>query len=149
MWLRGERSKRNRWLAVALAFSAVWAAGQDPAADAWRLERGGDADQALRRLRQGATAAPIDTAAMRAYAEFLERHHDPAAREAYGQLAEALRATNAAPEQRAAVAHRLAVLELLAGDRQAASRHLQDYAAAGGKDLTLAAARAAAPPSFI
>ncbi|HTM49510.1 MAG TPA: hypothetical protein VL285_12540, partial [Bryobacteraceae bacterium] len=86
---------------------------------------------------------------MRAYAEFLDRHHDPAAREAYSRLAQALQRTSAPAEQRAAVARRLAVLDLLAGDREASARHLQDYSAAGGKDLALSPARTAAAPNYI
>ena len=134
MLLWTNRSKRSRWLALTLVSSAVWATGQDLAAEAWRLERNGDAEQAVRRLRQAAASAPNDPVTLRAYAEFLDRHHDPTAREAYAQLSQALQRANAAPEQRAAVAQRLAILELLAGNREASARHLQEYAAAGGKD---------------
>jgi hypothetical protein len=136
-------------LAVGLVFSAAWATGQDLASQAWRLESGGDGDQALASLRQAATATPNDPVTLRAYAEFLERHHDPGAREAYGRLSQILQRTNAPAEQRATVAQRLAVLELLAGDREASARHLQEYAAAGGKNLALAPLRTAAPPNYI
>ncbi len=144
-----NRSKRSRWLAVALVLSAVGAAGQDLAAEAWRLENGGDAEQAVRHLRQAATTAPNDPVSLRAYAEFLERHHDPATREAYARLGQLLQRTNAPAEQRAAVAQRLAVLDLLAGDREASARDLRDYAAAGGKDLALSPPRTASPPNYI
>jgi len=144
-----DRSKRSRWLAVVLVFSGVWATGQDLAAEAWRLENGGDGEQALRNLRQAATSAPNDAAALRAYAEFLDRHHDPAARDAYTRLAQALQRTGAPAEQRAAVAKRLAVLDLLAGDREASARHLQDYSAAGGKDFALPPARTVTAPNYI
>jgi len=130
MCLCTDRSKRNRWLALAIVCSAAVAAGQDLAAEAWRLESTGDAEQALRRLRQAATSASNDPVPLRAYAEFLDRHHDPAAREAYGRLAQALQRTNAPAEQRAAVAQRLAVLELLAGNREAYDRHLSAPAGA-------------------
>ena len=149
MCLWTDRSKRNRWLALAIVCSATLAAGQDLAAEAWRLESTGDAEQAVRRLRQAATSASNDPVALRAYAEFLDRHHDPAAREAYGRLAQALQRTNASAEQRAAVAQRLAVLELLTGNRDASARHLQDYSAAGGKDLSLPPLRTSAPPNYI
>jgi hypothetical protein len=149
MRLWTNRSKCLPWLAVGLVFSAAWAYGQDVATQAWRLESGGDGEQALESLRRAATAAPNDPVVLRAYAEFLERHHDPAAREAYGRLSQLLQRTNAPAEQRAAVAQRLAVLDLLAGDREASARHLQEYSAAGGKDLTFPPARIIAPPSYI
>ena len=137
MQLWTNRSKRSRWLAAALVFSAAWATGQGLAAEAWRLENSGDAEQALRRLRDAATSAPNDAAALRAYAEFLDEHRDPAAREAYARLSQVLERTGAPAEQRAEVAQRLAVLDLLAGDREASARDLQAYSAAGGKDLAL------------
>jgi hypothetical protein len=149
MRLCTDRSKRNRWLAVALVFSAAWATGQDLAAEAWRLENSGDAEQAVRRLRQATTAAPNDPVPLRAYAEFLDRHGDSGAREAYVRLSQLLQRTGAPAEQRAAVAQRLAVLELLAGNREASARHLQDYSAAGGKDLALPPVRTVAPPNYI
>src|SRR5580765_6995999 len=133
MWLWTDRSTRNLWLALAMVCSAAVVAGQDLTAEAWRLENSGDAEQAVRRLRQAATSAPNDPVPLRAYAEFLDRHHDPAAREAYSRLAQALQRTNAPAEQRAAVAQRLAVLELLAGNREASARYLRDYSAAGGR----------------
>src|SRR6202521_3149915 len=107
--------------------TAGWTTGQDLAAEAWRLESSGDAEQALRRLRQAATAAPNDPAPLFAYAQFLESHRDPAAREAYASLSQLLQRTNAPAGQRAAVAQRLAVLDLLAGDRAASARDLGDY----------------------
>src|SRR4029077_6745339 len=122
MWLRRNWSKGSRWFAVCLAFSAC-AGGQDLATQAWRLESGGEGEQALTGLRQAAAATPNDPAALRAYAEFLERHHDPAAREIYARLGQVLQRTSAPADQRAAIAQRLAILDLLAGDREAAVRH--------------------------
>jgi hypothetical protein len=144
-----NRSKRHRWLAVGVVVSAMWTTGQDLPSQAWRLEKGGDGEQALGILRQAVTASPNDAAALRAYAEFLERHHDTGARDTYGRLSQLLQRTGAPADQRAAVAQRLAVLDLLAGDREAAARHLQDYTTAGGKDLTLPPVRTAAPPNYI
>jgi hypothetical protein len=149
MRLWTNRLKCSRWVAVGLVFSAAWATGQDPASEAWRLESSGDGEQALASLRQAVTAAPNNPIALRAYAEFLERHHDSGAREAYGRLSQLLQRTGAPAEQRAAVAQRLAVLDLMAGDREASARHLQDYTAAGGKDLALPPLRTAAPPNYI
>jgi hypothetical protein len=149
MRLWTNRLKCSRWLAVGLVFSAGWAVGQDLAREAWRLESSGDADQALRTLRQAATGAPNNPSGLRAYAEFLDEHHDPAARETYARLSQLLQRTNAPAEQRAAVARRLAVLDVLAGDREAAARDLQVYSEAGGKDLALPPVRIAVPPNYI
>ena len=94
-----NRSKHSRWLAAALVLSAVGAAGQDLAAEAWRLESGGDAEQAVRHLRQAATTAPNDPGSLRAYAEFLERHPDPATREAYARLNQSPLGAAAGPQR--------------------------------------------------
>ena len=149
MHLWTNRSKGTRWLAVGLVLAAGWATGQDLAGEAWHLESGGEAEQALQTLRQAATGSPNNPAALRAYAEFLEQHHDPAARDAYTRLGQLLQRTNAPAEQRAEVAQRLVVLELLAGDREASARRLQEFTAAGGKGLALPPVRTPAPPSYI
>ena len=141
MRLWTNRLKCSRWLAVGMVFSAGWATGQDLAGEAWRLESSGDGEQALRTLRQAATAAPNNALTLAAYAEFLEHHHDPAARETYARLSQLLQRTGAPAEQRAAVAQRLVVLDLLAGDREAIARDLEAYSEAGGKDLALPPAR--------
>ena len=106
---------------------------QDPGHQAWEMERKGDAAGARELLRRDAQSGSATVAVLRAYAEFLDRHHDPLTREAYEKL---LRATTR--ENRAPVARRLMVLDLLAGDSEAARRHLDEYRAAGGKDLSLA-----------
>jgi hypothetical protein len=147
LWM--YRRKSCPWLAVGLVFSAAWAAGQDAANQAWRLEKSGDGEQALASLKQAATATPNDPATLLAYAEFLERHHDPGAREAYSRLGQLLQRTNGSAEQRVAIARHLAVLDLLAGDREASARVLEAYSAAGGKDLALPPLRTAAPPNYI
>ena len=149
MRLWTDLSKCCRWLPAALILSAPWATGQDLAAEAWRLESGGDAEQAGRNLRQAAASAPNDPSTLRAYAEFLDQHRDPAAREAYARLSQLLQRTNAPAAQRASAAQRLAVLDLLAGDRAAVERDLQAYSGAGGKDLALPPARTVATPSYI
>jgi hypothetical protein len=113
----------------------VLAAGlhaQDLSAEAWQLESKGEAAQARERLQRAADAAPNDVRTLRVYAEFLNRHRDPAAREVYGKLAEALAKANAPQAERAAALRNLVILDLLAGDRAAATRHVEDYRAAGG-----------------
>ena len=94
------------------------------------METQGDAAGAREFLQRGAQSGT--PAAVEVYAEFLDRHHDPAAREAYEKLLAV-----AQGEQQAFAARRLAVLDLLAGDRDAAANHLEKYRAAGGRDLGL------------
>jgi len=109
------------------------------------MEAEGEALSARAALARAAEANPTSVPALTAYAEFLERYGDPTARDAYGKLLAAVR--NSGDKQRiAAVARKLAVLDLLADDRDATSRHLDAYREASGKSLTLAKA-AAAPVS--
>src|ERR1700722_3044078 len=110
---------------------------QDPAGEIWQLESKGDAMQARERLQKAADASPGDAGALRAYAEFLDRHRDPAARAVYVKLDQTL-ARNA-PE-RAAVLRRLVILDLVAGDRDAATRDLKTFNDAGGSGMSLQAA---------
>src|SRR5207247_3695080 len=132
---------RLYWVLLALGIGAVSGFGQNSAqvlaADAWQLENSGQGAQARERLQRAAEATPANPGALLAYAEFLERHRDPAARDGYLRLARALENSGAPREQRAAAARRLAVLDAIAGDREAAARHLADYSAAGGAGLTL------------
>ena len=107
---------------------------QDPAGEIWQLESKGDAMQARERLQKAADASPGDAGALRAYAEFLDRHRDPSARAVYAKLDQAL-ARNA-PE-RVAVLRRLVILDLVAGDRAAATRDLKIYNDAGGSGMSL------------
>ena len=152
LWRNRSRSGQCRAAASAIStliLSAGLAAAQDAGAEARRLESRGDAEQALRTLRQSATAAPNDPATLLAYAQFLESHRDPAARQTYAQLSQLLQRTNAPAEQRATIAHRLAVLDLLAGDRTAAARDLEAYSAASGTNLRIPAIRDAGGSNYI
>ena len=86
-----------------------------------------------------------NAAAVRAYAEFLDRYHDPAARRVYARrLAQILDSSRAPAAERAAVLRRLASLDLAAGDRDAAARDVAAFTAAGGAGLSFAAAPARA-----
>ena len=107
----------------------------DLPAAAWQREVKGDATGALELVQRAAQEAPRDPAALRAYAEFLDRHRDPGAREAY-------RKWLAVEPRNAALSRRLILLDLLAGDRPAATHDLEGYNAAGGSDFTLPAAAA-------
>ena len=108
-------------------------AGQDLGVRAWDLERRGDAGTAREMLEKATHDNPADAGALRAYAEFLERHGDAAARDAFSRLLALYPAT--AKSDRAYAARRLVALDLLAGDREAARQHLNAYHDAGGTGL--------------
>jgi hypothetical protein len=129
------------WVCSIVGVTVASIAGQDLSGVAWDLEIKGEAAQAHERLQKAAQSG--DVAAIRSYAEFLDRHRDPAAREAYAKLADALKSAGAPQPQQAAVARRQAILDLLAGDQTSAARHIEAYRAAGGAGLTLPAQ---APP---
>src|SRR5947209_19983107 len=130
---------RRSWVLVILCSAAVGASAQDLAAEAWQLESKGEALQARDRLQKAVEAAPNNAAALRAYAEFLDRHRDPAAREVYAKLDAVQAKSGADANARMAVLRRLAVLDLIAGDRDAAVKHVDAYRAAGGAGLTFGA----------
>ncbi len=116
--------------------------GRAQDAEAWKLEISGQAAEAQVRLERAANATHPNPAAIRVYAEFLERYRDPAARSVYARLAQLLDNTSAPAVQRAQAYRRLATLDLAAGDREAATRHLAAVATAGGSGLTLGPALA-------
>ena len=120
-------------LTVSVFALSFCASADDLSLRAWQLEIKGDAAGARELLERSAQSGAVDS--LQAYAQFLDRHHDPAAREAYEKLLNA-----AQGEHRAAAARRLAMLDLLAGDRDAAAKHLEQYRAAGGRELNLPAA---------
>lgn len=96
-----------------------------------------DPRETLDRLERAVRQSPRDAAALSAYAEFLDQHHDPRARQAFQHLYD-----NASGAAKLQAARRLAVLDLLAGDRESAARHVEAYRAAGGNGLTNPAAPA-------
>ena len=98
-----------------------------------QLERSGDASGARVALARAVQTAPSDIGTLTAYAAFLERYGDPEARTIYRQL---LTQCNKAGDRAHAAdaARRLVVLDLLAGDRTAATGDLDAYHAAGGAD---------------
>src|SRR6476469_6389235 len=111
---------------VILTFSSSVLRGQSSPDSIQRLESSGDTLAARTALARAAAANPSNVAALTQYAEFLERYGDPAARDAYTKLLAALQ--NSGDKQRAGVvARRLAVLDLLAGDREATARNLDAY----------------------
>ena len=131
---------------VILASASSPILGEQSPSSIQQMEASGDTMGARTALARAAQASPNNVAALTAYAEFLDRYGDPGAREAYGKLLAALR--NGGDSARAAaVARRLALLDLLAGDRAAANAHLEAYRAAGGKAVTLGTPPAAKSPA--
>ena len=98
-----------------------------------RLESSGDTAGARSALARAAQTNPKDVAAWTAYAEFLDRYGDPAARDAYGKVLAALE-SNGDKARASLVARRIALLDLVEGDRGAAARNLDTYRAGGGKN---------------
>jgi hypothetical protein len=96
----------------------------------------GDTAGARAALARAAESDPRSVQAWTRYAEFLESYGDPGTRDAYAKV---LALLNASGDQERAgiVAHRLAVLDLLAGDSTATANHLGAYRQATGKTLTL------------
>jgi hypothetical protein len=120
---------------VSLLTMGAVSGADDFGAQAWQMESKGEAAEARDYLKRAAQNGGVD--AMLAYAEFLDRHRDPAAREAYEKLWDASRG-----EHREFAARRLVILDLIAGDRDAAQRHLEQYQSAGGHDFSLPPAAA-------
>jgi hypothetical protein len=127
-------------LGVGLGFLAQ---ADDLSTRAWQMESQGDAAGARSLLQRAAQGGNPSVDALQAYAEFLDRHHDPNTREAYERLYRAARG----PE-RIAAARRLVLLDLIVGDRDTAQKHLLLYQEAGGKDLTLPSRAAQAEPKL-
>ena len=100
------------------------------------MEASGDTQDARVALAREAASNPDSVAALTQYAQFLDRHGDPACREAYTKLQAALRRSGDRT-QLAAVTRRLAALDLEAGDRDGATRELEVYRTASGKPATL------------
>ncbi|HVW86111.1 MAG TPA: hypothetical protein VHB50_15585, partial [Bryobacteraceae bacterium] len=103
-------------------------------------------DVFVKALRQ----TPNDAELRSGYAEFLERYHDPAARDEYRKAVSAWKKDGKTPNA-AAAARRAVLLDLIAGDRKAAEADLADYRSLGGSDLRLpeADAPSAAARQFI
>src|SRR4051812_15329515 len=130
------------FVTIILTFSCSSLRGQS-SLDIQKLESSGDTLAARTALARAAEANPSNIAALTQYAEFMERYGDPAAREAYTKLLTALQQSG--DKQRAGVvAHRLAALDLLAGDREATARSLDAYRQATGKNLAVTKAAALA-----
>ncbi|MFN7920053.1 MAG: hypothetical protein U0Q16_08150 [Bryobacteraceae bacterium] len=115
-------------MTIAAAVAPV--AAQDTVTRARDLENRGDSAGALALLREAAQQNPPIEANLVAYAEALDRHNYPEARQVYGRVA-----TTLTGDRKLSVLKRLVVLDLLAGDRSAAEQHLSAYRDAGGNAL--------------
>lgn len=130
------------WTAAAVlavtALSSSTPARADEAVDrAAQLEQAGNAAQARAILLDAVQRTPDDTAALSAYAEFLDRYRDPEARTVYRNLLAKLTGN---PQESLRIQRRLILLDLVEGDANASHTDLAAYAAAGGKDGQLGAA---------
>lgn len=124
---------------VIICLAGMGISAQDFAGETWQLESKGDAIEARGRLQKAAEASPRDPAALRAYAEFLDRHRDPAARAVYVRLDDVLPRDANHKSERTALLRRLAILDLIAGDRDSAVKHVNAYHDSGGSGLSLSA----------
>ncbi len=129
-------------IVVLLAFVSSLEASQN-LDKARQLEEAGEGAEARALLAHAAQSAPGDIAALTEYADFLDEHADPGAREAYGKLLSTLDGP-AFKQQRLAVARRLAELSLLAGDRAGALRYIEMDR--GGEGAGAAPTWTTAPP---
>jgi hypothetical protein len=116
------------FIPVILALSFIPAIQANEIAKARLLEKEGDAIGAQATLK---AAAVTDPEAQWAYAEFLHRHRDPDARQAYERLL-----SSADSAKKSEIARRLVLLNLVADDRDAALKFYEVYKGAGGGDLT-------------
>ena len=125
-------------LLVLLVLAASCGFAQNRGQDLDTLQRGdSQGDGATRSaLARAAQRSPADVKALSEYAEYLDRYGDPDAREAYSSLLAALRRSGD-PARAAATAKRLLILDLLAGDAQAASRRASEYRDISGRTLNL------------
>src|SRR5690242_11273855 len=98
-----------------------------------QLEKSGDVVGARSTLAAAVQREPGDAEALTDYAEFLTRYGDPDASAICAKALEALEKSGDRAKL-AGVARELTLLDLIAGDRSAATSHLQAYHSAGGKD---------------
>src|SRR5262249_35091096 len=111
------------FVTIVLVSSPFVLSGQTKNDSIDKLEAAGDMAGARAALAKAAEASPDSLPAVARYAEFLERFGDPSARDSYNKLLTL--ATRSGDKKRAAsTARRLVVLDLLAGDHNAASSHL-------------------------
>ena len=106
---------------------------QDLGTQAWQLKQRGEPNAARELLENAVKSSPNSVGAWKAYSEFLDRHGDIGARQAY----EKYLAASTGQQDKQAIARRLVVLDLLAGDNSGAASHLENYRSVGGGNLSL------------
>src|ERR1022692_814089 len=102
---------------ISVFFISWGAAADDLNLRAWQMESKGDPAAAREFLEHSAQSGAADS--LEAYAQFLDRHHDPAARDVYEKLLK-----TAQGDQRVYAASRLVILDLVAGDRRSEERRV-------------------------
>jgi len=111
-----------------------------------QLEKSGDVQSARAALATAVQQSPNDADVLTEYAAFLVRYGDTDSRSAYAKAFETIEKSGN-QTRLIPVAHELAILDLLAGDRAAATKHIEAYHSAGGKDWADAAAWKTAEPA--
>jgi len=124
-----------------LAFGS--AASDELAARVRQMEVKGDARSARQMLEQALKSSPSDAGVWALWANFLDQRSDTEARAAYEKAIE----LSTGPA-RAELARRLAVLDLVSGDRAAGERHLALAEQAGQTAMRLGATPASARRPF-
>lgn len=137
------KHKVTSLLLVAWSVSSALLA-QDLMDRARALEGAGNALTARHLLEQTVRQEPESVSALQTYAEFLDQHGHPAARSVYGRLVDEKMLSGPALAE---AARRLTVLDLLAGDHEAAARSLEAYRRAGGSGLGEIPAKTPRPES--
>jgi hypothetical protein len=107
--------------ALILTLFPSFVRGQSDLEQIRKMETSGDSVGARTQLLRALQSSPNSVPALTQYAEFLERHADPGAREAYQRLVAALQSSGDTARA-AAMSRRLAIMDLLAGDKDAAVR---------------------------
>jgi hypothetical protein len=132
-----------RWVLLAFftAFAIPAIYGQQVPDEIRKMESAGETAEARALLARAVETEPNSISALTDYAEFLERYGDPACRQAYERLLEALRRSGDSVRT-GTVARRLAILDLVSGDSEALSRDLAVYREATGNPLRLPEASA-------
>jgi hypothetical protein len=127
---------RIGWIVLLLAGPALLA--NETVDRARQMEDAGNVAGAKALLSPAAqnSGSSSDPEVLTAYAEFLERSHDPGARDAFRRLAAEWKRQNK-PSSAQSAQRRAVLLDLIAGDRATAERDLVEYQALGGADLTI------------
>ncbi len=110
------------FLALLVGSTGQVVVGQSPAGQARQMKLSGATAEAGRLLEQAVKQFPRDANVLAEYAQFLDTHRDPRARDAYARVL----AANPDEKLRRDAARRLAQLDLLAGEPAAAQRRLAE-----------------------